>query len=584
MTPVRIALFLLAWSWFGWLAVLAAETNSYNSCLSCHEDQTPPETAAAGKEGSFADRLTLSVHKTNTCTSCHLDITPAHPDSNAAVQPANCTKCHVRQSESYRAGVHGLALAREQKGSATCADCHGAHNILPLGSPSSPLHPFQQAKTCGACHEGEARDVEESVHGKAVAAGHLDAPACADCHAEHTVRAPGNRSSSQTSVEFCSRCHASERLNTKYNLPTDRVRTFFGSYHGLAIQNGSTRAANCASCHGAHKILPSTDPRSSIYKTNLSATCGKCHPEATDNFAQEKVHVDATAATGTTTGEQINRWVRRVYLVLITGTIGLMFAHNLLLFLRKVRARCRAAGLTILRMSLGQRLQHLVLAASFITLAVTGFALKFPDSWLAKALGSNEILRRVSHRVAGVVLLAIGAYHVVYLLTTREGRQLIKDFLPTRKDLKDVADNARYLTTTSTAKPKIGRFGYVEKLEYWSVVWGTLIMGITGLVIWFKMDVTRLLPRWTVDIAFAIHYYEAILACLAIIVWHFYHVIFDPDVYPLNPACWNGRVSKPWHEQEHPLDQPPSAASPPKVSGTISPNRPSDAPPPRPRP
>jgi cytochrome b subunit of formate dehydrogenase len=103
----------------------------------------------------------------------------------------------------------------------------------------------------------------------------------------------------------------------------------------------------------------------------------------------------------------------------------------------------------------------------------------------------------------------------------------------------------------SSTKPKIARFGYAEKLEYWAVIWGTIIMGVTGLAIWFKIDVTRFLPRWAVDVALTIHYYEAILACLAIVVWHFYHVIFDPDVYPANTACLNGRVSKAWLEEEH---------------------------------
>jgi hypothetical protein len=73
--------------------------------------------------------------------------------------------------------------------------------------------------------------------------------------------------------------------------------------------------------------------------------------------------------------------------------------------------------------------------------------------------------------------------------------------------------------------------------------------------------VTHFLPRWAVDVALTIHYYEAILACLAIIVWHFYHVIFDPDVYPLNWACWNGKVSRHWLADEHPLD--PAAQEPP---------------------
>jgi formate dehydrogenase gamma subunit len=211
-----------------------------------------------------------------------------------------------------------------------------------------------------------------------------------------------------------------------------------------------------------------------------------------------------------------------------------------------------------------------ILAVSFIALAVTGFALKFPDSWIAKAMGSNEMFRRWSHRIAGVILLVAGVYHVIYLLTTRDGRQLLKDFLPAKKDIQDVTDNARYLTGLSETKPKIARFGYAEKMEYWAVIWGTIIMGVTGLVIWFKMDVTKFLPRWAVDVAVTIHYYEAILACLAIVVWHFYHVIFDPDVYPLNWACWNGKVSKHWHEDEHPLDQMPKdkCGSPPAETST----------------
>jgi formate dehydrogenase gamma subunit len=562
-------------------AAAAPEPIKNSACMECHGDKTLTKTNAAGKEVSlFVDlaKLAASVHKTNLCASCHADITSKHPDDNVAAQPVNCKGCHERQSESYGASVHGLALAKGQKGSATCSDCHDGHTILPPTSPESPLHFSRLAETCGACHDQAAKDVEESVHGKAVAAGRREAPTCTDCHSEHKIEALKTTSSLKISAEICSECHASERMNTKYNLPPDRVKTFFESYHGLAAQYGSTLAANCASCHGVHKILPSTDPRSSIYKTNLVVTCGKCHPGATENFVESKVHVDAAATSeGAGVGEQVNRWVRRIYLVLIVGTIGFMLAHNLLLFGKKVRALYRAADLSVLRMSLSQRTQHIVLAVSFILLAVTGFALKFPDSWIAKVMGSNEVFRRWSHRIAGVVLLVAGAYHIIYLLTTREGRQLLKDFLPVKKDLKDVTDNAKYLTGLSPSKARIGRFGYAEKMEYWAVVWGTIIMGVTGLVIWFKMDVTKFLPRWAVDVCTTIHYYEAILACLAIVVWHFYHVIFDPDVYPLNWACWNGKVTKHWQEEEHPLEQAaegecapspaPAAPAPGKTQG-----------------
>ncbi|MGA1238974.1 MAG: cytochrome b/b6 domain-containing protein, partial [Limisphaerales bacterium] len=89
------------------------------------------------------------------------------------------------------------------------------------------------------------------------------------------------------------------------------------------------------------------------------------------------------------------------------------------------------------------------------------------------------------------------------------------------------------------------RFNYAEKFEYWAVVWGVAIMGLTGTVIWFPVATTQILPRWIIDVATTIHYYEAILACLAILLWHFYHVIFDPDVYPLNWAFWNGQSPHP---------------------------------------
>ena len=557
---------------YGAIPALSAAAEIKNSaCLDCHSDKTLTKTNAAGKEVSlFVDeaKLAASIHKTNTCASCHADITAKHPDDNVAAKPPVCAKCHEKQSESYGASVHGLAAAKGQKGSATCSDCHGGHTIVPPNSPASPLHFSRLAETCGACHDQEAKDVEESVHGKAVAAGHREAPTCTDCHSEHKITALKSSSSLQISADVCSDCHASERLNTKYNLPPDRVKTFFQSYHGLAAQYGSTLAANCASCHGVHRILPSTNPRSSIYKTNLVATCGKCHAGATENFVQSKVHVDAaTQQAAGDVGGQINWWVRQIYLVLIVGTIGFMLAHNLLLFRKKVRARFLAADLSIVRMSLSQRMQHLTLAVSFIVLAVTGFALKWPDSWIGKVMGSNEMFRRWSHRVAGVVLFVVGAYHIFYILKNKEGRKLVKDLFPVTKDLKDVTDSARYLTGLSPDKAKIARFGYAEKMEYWAVVWGTIIMGITGLMIWFKIDVTKFLPRWAVDVATTIHYYEAILACLAIIVWHFYHVIFDPDVYPLNWACWNGKVSRHWQEEEHPLEEK-------KADPTLAPNRP----------
>ncbi|HHY85915.1 MAG TPA: cytochrome B [Verrucomicrobia bacterium] len=529
-----------------------------NTCLDCHSEPSLSKTDAAGREISlFVDkaRLAASVHATNSCISCHSDITMAHPDDGKAAQRVDCAACHQRQTDSYGASVHGVALKAGDPTAPTCTDCHGTHDVLPHTDPASPLHFSKQAATCGACHNAEAADVEASVHGKAAARGVREAPTCTDCHSEHEIRTLKTESGLHISQEICSNCHASERLNTKFNLPSDRVKTFFDSYHGLAAQYGSTLAANCGSCHGYHKILPSSDPESTIHPSRLVQTCGQCHPGASEKFAAGKVHVDLQAGqAGSDISTQAIWWVRRIYLVLIFGVIGVMVLHNGLLFWRKMVAHLRAGERTVLRMDRSQRWQHAVLAISFVVLAVTGFALKWPDSWLARLMGSSEPLRRWTHRIAGVVLLLVGLYHVVYVIASRDGRRLFRDLFPSKKDLADIRGAARYLLGLSRERPKMGRFGYTEKMEYWAVAWGTIIMGVTGLMIWFKMGVTQFLPRWIVDVALAIHYYEAILACLAILVWHFYHVIFDPDVYPLNPACWDGKVSEHWHKEEHPLD------------------------------
>jgi len=544
-----------------------------SECLECHADKTLTTKNAAGKEISiFVDqaRLAASVHKTNTCASCHTDVTATHPDDNHPVQPVNCAICHAQQIASYGASVHGLAVKAGDRTAATCQDCHDSHDILPATSPVSPLYFSRQAETCGVCHVQEAADWAKSVHGKAVAAGNHAAPTCTDCHSEHKIEALKGGSAQKIS-DVCGRCHASVTLDSKYNLPANRVKTYVESYHGLAAQSGSTVVANCASCHGHHKILPSADADSMINPNNLVATCGQCHPGANRMFVKGKIHVDLAVTPGAhDTGGIINWWVRQIYLTLIFGVVGAMLIHNGLLFLRKTAARLRAGTRTVLRMSLSQRWQHLVLAFSFIVLAITGFALKFPDSWLAELFGPHESFRRWTHRIAGIVLLLVGLYHLIYLLRTRDGRCLLKDLFPIKKDLADTWCAVRYLAGWSLEKPGIGRFGYAEKLEYWAVVWGTIIMGVTGLMIWFKMSVTAFLPRWMVDVAVTIHYYEAVLACLAIVVWHFYLVIFDPDVYPLNTAFWNGLVSEEWQKHEHPLEEQtkPPASGPPDASDT----------------
>ena len=526
-----------------------------DKCLECHGDKDLTKETADGKEVSMfieKAKLAASAHKETKCAECHRDLTADHPDDNLAAKPVDCVRCHEKASQSYGTSVHGLAIQRGSDTAATCKDCHGGHDVISPQLPDSPLHFMRQAETCGACHEEEAADVAASIHGKATAKGIHEAPTCTDCHSEHSIRSLNGKNSSSTVEAACGTCHESEKMNTKFGLPRDRVKTFFESYHGLAMQGGAANAANCASCHGYHKILPSNDPESTIHKRNLVQTCGKCHPGAGENFASGAVHLKDSASGGV--GNKVNHWVRVFYLALIFIVIGFMLVHNFLSWLRALRIWRAARGETVERMNLHQRIQHFVLVASFVMLALSGFALKYPDSWLAWLFGSDEAVRRWLHRASGVVMLAGGLWHAVYLVSTRDGRKLARDFMLKPRDLADLCANLLYFAGKQPDRPRFGRFGYPEKLEYWAVIWGSVIMGVTGLMIWFKIDVTWLCPRWMVDVATTIHYYEAILACLAIVVWHFYHVLFAPGVYPMNFAWWDGKVSKKWHEEEHPQD------------------------------
>src|SRR6185436_20500442 len=99
----------------------------------------------------------------------------------------------------------------------------------------------------------------------------------------------------------------------------------------------------------------------------------------------------------------------------------------------------------------------------------------------------------------------------------------------TLKDATDIRDVLLYYLGLSKNKPEFLRFNYAEKMEYWALVWGTIVMAVTGVMLWAPTTVGKLRPRWWLDVATAKHFFEAVLASLAIVVWHFYQVFFDPD-------------------------------------------------------
>jgi cytochrome b subunit of formate dehydrogenase/nitrate/TMAO reductase-like tetraheme cytochrome c subunit len=459
---------------------------------------------------------------------------------------------------AYQDSVHGRAVKNGSQTAAVCTDCHGSHEILPANDARSPINKFNVPATCGKCHADVQSVYAQSIHGQAIARGNGLSPVCTDCHGIHTIKAPSDPNSSVSEQNLsrttCASCHQGVRLTQEFGVAGGRVSTYMDSYHGLASQGGSAVVANCASCHGIHNILPSSDPRSTINPANLDATCGQCHKGVTQKFTLNKVHVDVDGGGASDKGSVAVRWVRRFYLPLILLVIGAMFLHNAILWRAKAMARRRAMGPTVVRMTANQRWQHLILLTSFFVLVATGFALKYPDSWFATILGLSERWRGIIHRVAGVLLIGDGIYHIFYVVFTREGRRLILDLLPTPKDALDAWGTMLHSLGLRKERPKYGRFNYAEKAEYWALVWGTALMALTGIMMWAKISVGNLLARWWVDAATAVHFYEAILATLAILVWHFYQVFFDPDVYPMNWAWRDGTMPVEHYKHEHGLD------------------------------
>lgn len=560
------------------------------SCVDCHTDATALPHATLKTVGCatcHADAQQAYAHSLHardgkpgqaaaaTCQDCHGDAHQVLAAANSASPihhdniPATCGRCHgqkflmetngvsAQPFLSYQESVHGRAVANGSQKAAVCTDCHGAHEIIPASDVHSPISRADVAATCGKCHTETEHTFVRSIHGQSLARGNQLAPTCTDCHGIHSIKSPSNPNApvaaANVSRDICARCHEGVRLSQEFGVPGNRVGTYFDSYHGLAQEGGSLVAANCSSCHGVHNILPSSDSRSTINRANLVTTCGQCHKGVTREFTLTPVHLQIGAGSRDI-GSIAVGWIRIIYIVLIIAVIGSMFLHNAIIWRSKAASIRRMQNPCMTRMTANQRWQHLILLTSFIVLVITGFALKFPNTWFAHTLGMGEALRGIIHRAAGVVLIGAGIYHLFYLAAAREGRRLIRDFAPRPADAFDLWKTMRYYLGLGGEKPRFGRFNYAEKAEYWALVWGTALMGLTGIMIWAKVWVGNLLARWWVDVATAVHFYEAILATLAILVWHFYQVFLDPDVYPMNWAWWDGKMPVEHYTREHELD------------------------------
>ena len=200
------------------------------------------------------------------------------------------------------------------------------------------------------------------------------------------------------------------------------------------------------------------------------------------------------------------------------------------------------------------RLQHVVLTILFVLLAYTGFVHKFPDAFLSWPFHGCPTASAAFalHRICGWAFVVFFVAHAAALLIGRTGRaHCARPVVRLGRPQGRPRPVGSTISACRQAAPPHRRWNYAEKAEYWALVWGSVVMIVTGSMLIFTETVLRLLPKVWHDVAQVIHFYEAVLATLAILVWHFYWVIFDPDEYPMNPSWLIGtRASQHAHAPE----------------------------------
>lgn len=206
-----------------------------------------------------------------------------------------------------------------------------------------------------------------------------------------------------------------------------------------------------------------------------------------------------------------------------------------------------------LRFPLSRRIEHLVLLITFVLLALSGLPQKYPFSpvsvFVTRSLGGIENLYTIHHYATVVVMIGI-TYHLltiayqVFVLRSNWSMML------TTQDIKDGLQALLYNIGLAKSPPKMGRYTFDEKFEYWALVWGYAVMGVTGFILWNPITTFKVLPGELFPAARAAHGGEAVLAVLAILIWHMYHV----RVKRINNSIFTGRLSEEAMEEDHPLE------------------------------
>jgi cytochrome b subunit of formate dehydrogenase len=567
-------------------AEAAGSIHAKVSCAQCHSqvdasherpcDAITAPVNCASCHAEAGDQYAASIHGTlkakgdgnaPTCVACHgTHAVLGRADARSPVFPTNipdlCSRCHlgggtaaVRYQgdehdiiDRYRESIHGKGLLKSGLTvTATCTDCHGGHGELPASDPRSTVHRANIASTCAQCHHGIHEQFERSIHAPAVAkeAKPEALPVCSDCHSAHSITRTDDNAFQLETMERCGKCHA------------EIAETYFDTYHGKVSRLGYTKTAKCYDCHGAHDVLPSSDPASHLSRENVVATCQKCHPQATRRFAGYLTHA-------THHDPHKYPWLFYTFWAM-TGLLVVTFSvsgmHTILWLPRTLEMRRRhrrdltaapKGALQYVRFSRFHRLSHVVMIVSFMSLALTGLTLKFSYTpWavvMARFFGGFESAGYI-HRVAAVFMFALFAAHLCDLAVYKRPkygswRNLVfgpDALMFNKRDGREFVQSIRWFLGLGE-RPHYGRWTYWEKFDYFAVFWGILVIGSTGLMLWFPEFFTRVLPGWLINVATIVHSDEALLAAGFIFTIHFFNTHLRPEKFPMDTVIFTGRM------------------------------------------
>ena len=553
-------------------ATAEAEQLGRASCGRCHSQQV-----SAYKASIHAKLAAPSQSETAGCVGCHgdHDILPnQNPQSrvNGRNLSATCRGCHQRaKSVEQNAGDPGVNSQHADSihpiagAAVSCVSCHGnAHEIRAVNDLGAPVSRGNVARTCGGCHADAERAYRLSEHAKAASRNRPPSPTCSTCHAPHEITESAANFRLR-SDKICGQCHSSRR------------ERYLDTYHGRAHDLGDTRVAACYDCHGAHQINRADDPRSTIAAANRVTTCQKCHRQASANFAQFMPHAD----------HRDQKHYPTLYwsFVSMTALLIVVFAffglHTLLWLYRSLRlyfsdparfrelkreARNESGAKVYQRFRPVDRLCHSLLIVSFMLLVVTGMPLKFHSATWAQFLfacfGGARAAGRL-HRFGAVLTLGYFVIHLGSLIgpisrahaqyVDSQGHFRLKKFLgfafgpdspiPNLQDLRDFIAHTKWFGGKGP-RPSFDRFTYWEKFDYMAVFWGVTVIGLSGLAMWFPLQITSLFPGWIINVAHFIHSDEALLAAGFIFTFHFFNSNFRPEKFPLDLVMFSGRVTE----------------------------------------